>query len=65
MNANDVYNVAKALPKEELDKLCDMLAINYQPQKAIKPKKKPLPDFTVEDGIRYLLANHFNKVKAA
>ncbi|WMI64086.1 hypothetical protein RBH94_08380 [Aestuariibaculum sp. YM273] len=63
MNANDVYNIAQALPKEELVKLCDMLGVSIKPKKPLKPKKRPLPDFTVEDGIRYLLANHFNKIR--
>ena len=63
MNANDVYNIANALPKEELQRLCHMLEISIKPKKSIKRKKKPLPDFTVEDGIKYLINNHFNKVR--
>ncbi|WP_147676280.1 hypothetical protein [Algibacter pacificus] len=63
MNANDVYNIASALPKEELARLCNMLEIKTQPKKSIKRKGKPLPNFTEEDGIRYLLDHHFNKIK--
>ena len=63
MNANDVYNIAKAPPNEELMRLRYMLEVRMQPKKSIKRKKKPLPDFTVEDGIRYLIDNHFNKIR--
>lgn len=63
MNAIDVYNVANALPKEELIKLYDMLKIEIQPSKTINKKKKLLPEFTVNDGIRYLIKNHFNKIR--
>ncbi|GAL80004.1 hypothetical protein JCM19274_2676 [Algibacter lectus] len=38
-----------------------MLEIKIQPKKSIK--RKPLPNFTEEDGIRYLLDNHFNKIR--
>jgi len=62
MNATDVYNIAKALPEEELLRLCGMLKIDIQPEKEIK-KEKVLPNFTVEDGIRHLLKSHFNKIR--
>ncbi|SDH09639.1 MULTISPECIES: hypothetical protein [Winogradskyella] len=63
MNANDVYNIAKALPEEELIRLYNMLDISVRPKTKIKKKRKPLPEFTVNDGIRFLLKNHFNKIK--
>lgn len=63
MNANDVYNVAKALPIEELQKLCSMLKIDLQPEIPKSRKKKPPVDFTVEDGIKYLIENYFHKVR--
>ncbi|NRD19511.1 hypothetical protein HNV08_05590 [Winogradskyella eckloniae] len=63
MNAKDVYNIATALSNEELFKLCDMLELKMQPKTPAKRKKKPMPDFTVEDGIAYLINNHFNKVR--
>lgn len=59
MNASDVYNVAKALPKVELNKLYAMLKEDVKPQNHFKrtQKQKKLPDFTVDDGIRYLIKN--------
>lgn len=63
MTANDVYNIANALPKEELDRLCDMLGVKVQPKVKFKKKRKPLPDFTVEDGIRHIIETHFNKIR--
>lgn len=63
MTANDVYNIANALPKDELVRLCDMLEIKIQPKKHPKRKTKSLPDFTVKEGIQYLIKMHFNKVK--
>ena len=62
MNANDVYNIAKALPQEELQRLCNMLVVDTRPKKPLK-KRKPEINFTVDDGIRYLLKTHFSKVK--
>lgn len=63
MNANDVYNVAKALPNEELKKLCIMLKADsvLVPRKRVKKTKSI--DFTVEDGIEYLITKYFNKVR--
>jgi hypothetical protein len=63
MNANDVYNIAKALPEEELLRLYYMLDISVKPKKRLNKKRKTLPKFTVNDGIRYLINNHFNKIK--
>ena len=63
MDANDVYNVAQALPKEELKKLCIMLKIDLQPEIPKKKKKKPPVDFTVEDSIKYLVGTYFQKVR--
>lgn len=63
MTATDVYNIACALPKEELHRLYNMLGEKTQVKKELKCKKKKLPDFTVEDGIRYLIDNHLNKVR--
>ncbi|GLB47694.1 hypothetical protein [Neptunitalea lumnitzerae] len=62
MNANDVYNIATALPDDELKKLYDMIHVKIQPKKQsipFKRKRKSLPEFTIEDGIRYLIENHF------
>ncbi len=64
MDANDVYNIAKALPQEELIRLCNMLDISVRSKTKIKKKRKALPEFTVNDGIRYLLKHHFNKIKS-
>ena len=65
MTANDVYNIATALPEKELQRLLSMLEVKKQPEKVIvkKKKQKPLPDFTVEDGIRLLLKTHFSKIR--
>ena len=61
MNANDVYNIAKALQKDEFIKLYDMLKSDVVDQDKVlikKNKKKQLPKFTIEDGIKYLINNH-------
>ena len=63
MVANDVYTIAKALPKEELVKLYDLLKGDLNSTKIKFNKRKKLPDFTMEDGLRYLLENHFSKTK--
>ncbi|WP_397446911.1 hypothetical protein [Polaribacter sp. R77954] len=59
MVASDVYNIAKALPKEEFTKLYNMLR-NDVNKNNIKAKNK-LPEFTKEDALRYLLENHIKK----
>lgn len=61
MVATDVYNVAKALSKEEFHKLSDMLRKEVNPTKVKVPSKNNLPDFTKEDGLRYLLKNLIKK----
>ncbi|MGJ8762244.1 MAG: hypothetical protein ACSHXA_17005 [Polaribacter sp.] len=66
MVASDIYTIAKALSKEEFIKLSDMLRSDIKKSKIkkseIKLKKKyELPDFTKEDGLRYLLENHIRK----
>jgi hypothetical protein len=63
MVANDVYTIAKALPKEEQIKLYDLLKGDINSTKIKFNKRKKLPDFTMEDGLRYLLENHFKKPK--
>lgn len=64
MQAIDVYNIAKALSKEELKKLYNLLGslpeVKEGNPKLTKERKK-LPDFTVDDAIKFLLENHFNK----
>jgi hypothetical protein len=64
MDANDVYNIANALPLEELHKLCSMLKIDLQSEIPKRNKKrKATVDFTVDDGIKYLIENYFHKVR--
>lgn len=63
MNANDVYNVAKALPQEELKKLCIMLKVDLKPEPRKINRNAKSIDFTVEDGIEYLITKYFNKVR--
>jgi hypothetical protein len=63
MTAVDVYNVAKALPKEEFNKLCCMInSENEKQEPKIKSRKKDkvLPIFTQYDCFEYLIS-HFNK----
>ncbi|HIC32093.1 MAG TPA: hypothetical protein EYO76_09265 [Flavobacteriaceae bacterium] len=64
MQATDVYNIAKALSKEELKKLYNLLGslpdIKKHTPKLTKARKK-LPDFTIDDAIKFLIENHFNK----
>lgn len=63
MIANDVYTIAKALSKEEFINLYDMLRSDIN-QAKIKPNNKNiLPDFTMEDGLRFLIKNHITKIK--
>lgn len=63
MNAETVYQVAKALPREEqrllFEKLKQEFAVVYDSK---KHKKKPL--LSEADAIKYLLKNVFSKVKS-
>lgn len=60
MSATDVYNIVKHLSKDELIKLNFM--INHDLDKSkLTNKKKPFPNFTLEDGLKYLLENHIRK----
>ena len=61
MVASDVHTIAKALSKEEYKKLYEIIRSDLN-QPPIKLKKKNnLPDFTLEDGLRFLLNNHIKK----
>ena len=55
MTASDVYNVAKALPVQEQEQLYNMLKNDVKEKYKLKKKRKTLPEFTVEDGIQYLM----------
>ena len=61
MDADVVYKVAKALPKEELHKLFNMLQSDIKdfPFTEKSKKVKNLPVFTKDDALRYAI-NHFN-----
>ena len=59
MVSSDVYNIAKALSKEEYSKLYKMIRTDFN-KNTIKLKNK-LPEFTKEDGLRYLLENHIKQ----
>ena len=62
MNAEIVYQVAKALPMEEQRLLFDKLKKDF----AILPipkKYKHKPPLSMEDAIEYLLKNIFSKVR--
>ncbi len=61
MIANDVYTIAKHLSKEEILKLYNMLKNDVQQNKIKLKKKSKLPDFTMEDGLHFLLKNHITK----
>jgi hypothetical protein len=63
MVASDIYKIAKALSKEEFIKLSDMLRSDIKKSELKLKKKYELPDFTKEDGLRYLLENHIRKIK--
>lgn len=60
MNAKVVYQVVKALPREEQRVLFDMLQKEFQFNQN-KLKKFNTPVLTKEDAIKYLLNNVFNK----
>lgn len=60
MNAQVVYQVAKALPKEEQIMLYEMLQKELSINSLQKTKKKQ-PILTKEEAIQYLLKNVFNK----
>lgn len=57
MDARDVHNIAKALPQEELVKLCALLKIDLEPKVNFKKVKSKPKKITIDDGIRYLLDN--------
>ena len=59
MVASDVFNLAKALSKEEYNKLYNMLRTDIN--KNTRILKNKLPEFTKEDALRYLLENHIKK----
>ncbi|MCL7765028.1 hypothetical protein MPF19_16515 [Polaribacter sp. Z014] len=61
MNASDVHTIAKALSKEEYIKLYEIIRSEVNPDPIKLKKKNKLPDFTLEDGLRYLLKNHITK----
>jgi hypothetical protein len=61
MIANDVYTIAKHLSKEEIVKLYNMLKNDVQQNKIKLKKNSKLPDFTMEDGLHFLLKNHITK----
>jgi hypothetical protein len=61
MVAKDVYNIAKALSKKELHTLYTMLKSDINVENSNFKKTKTLPDFTMQDGLRYLLENHIKK----
>lgn len=60
MNAQVVYQVAKALPKEEPIALYEMLQKELSVNSLEITKKKHLV-LTKEEAIQYLLKNVFNK----
>ncbi len=63
MTANDVYNVAKALPKEELNKLYNMIKSEVELElPKINNRKKNFQSsmFTETECLKYLI-QHFNK----
>jgi len=63
LKATDVYNIAIALPSEELSLLYNMLGKKVMsiPDSGIKKRRKCLPRFTIDDGLRYLLENIIDK----
>ena len=61
MVASDVLTIAKALSKEEYTKLYEIIRSDLNPAPLKLKKKNKLPDFTFEDGLRFLLKNHITK----
>ena len=61
MIANEVYTIAKHLSKEEILKLYNMLKNDVQQNKIKLKKNSKLPDFTMEDGLHFLLKNHITR----
>ena len=61
MVAEDVYRIAKALPKEEFTKLYHILKSHHKPKPSLKKKLRRTS--TVEECIAYLVENHCNKNK--
>ncbi|APZ47798.1 hypothetical protein BW723_16505 [Polaribacter reichenbachii] len=61
MVAKDVYNIAKALSKKELYSLYNMLKSDMNTENSKLKTKPKLPDFTMQDGLRYLLENQIKK----
>ena len=61
MVAKDVYNIAKALSKKELHTLYYMLKSDINLENTNFKVRKKTPDYTMEDGLRYLLENHLKK----
>ncbi|RCS28090.1 hypothetical protein DUT90_01930 [Polaribacter sp. WD7] len=59
MVASDVYNIAKALSKEEFVKLYNMLRTDVN-KNNLKIRNK-LPEFSKKDALQYLLENHIKK----
>ena len=59
MDASVVYNVAKALSKEEQIKLYTMLKKDVS--QLFKSKRKKEPIITDQEAIQYLISNIFNK----
>lgn len=60
MNAQVVYQVAKALPKEEQKLLFEMLQKEFR-LNTHKARKLNTPALTKEEATQYLLKNVFNK----
>jgi hypothetical protein len=59
MDASVVYQVAQALPKEELAKLYGMLKAELYPKPIKKQNINNVPVYTDEDALEYL----FDKLK--
>ncbi|CAL2102883.1 conserved protein of unknown function [Tenacibaculum sp. 190130A14a] len=60
MNAQVVYQVVKALPREEQKALFELLQKEFSIN-TLQIKKVKKPVLTKEDAIQYLLKNVFNK----
>ncbi|WP_422090267.1 hypothetical protein [Tenacibaculum ovolyticum] len=60
MNAEVVYQVAKAIPKEEKKRLFEILQKEHRIN-SLQITKMKKPVLTKEEAIQYLLKNIFNK----
>ena len=64
MRAKDVFKIVKVLDMNEQKKLYDLMSNNFMVLGKKMPISARLPEFTIADGIKYLIDNQIkNKDK--